>query len=51
MPRTSEPALGSVMARQSWRAPLMVGSKYSSICAPWQARKILLGRATSICKP
>src|SRR5215831_16524257 len=47
--RTSEPAPGSVIARQSWRSPRTVGSRYVSTWSFSQARRILLGRATSAC--
>ena len=46
IPRRSDPASGSLMARHSVRSPLTVGSRYSSIWSPAQACRMLEGRAT-----
>src|SRR6185437_10215082 len=45
--RTSEPAPGSVIARQSTRSPRTVGSRYVSTCPSRQACRMLLGREVS----
>ena len=47
IPRRSEPASGSVMARHSVRSPATVGSRWLSRWASLQANRIRDGRATA----
>ena len=49
MERTSEPAPGSVIARQSTFSPRMQGRRYFSRWSPAHACRMLLGRATVYC--
>ena len=48
MPRRSEPASGSVMARQSQVSPRTQGARYLARCSGVPAQRMFEGRATQV---